>query len=444
MSFSPLVVLPTRNRAELALTALGSVLECPEQELRVWVSDNSTDAAQAERLRAACAGLGDPRLQYLRPDEPLSMSRHWEWIVQRALAEGAKPGAATHLAMLTDRMVFVAGALTDLLRAAARHPQHVLVYPNDHLDDLRQPARLNQHEWTGAVVELDSTAFIAHMRASGWSIALPRLLNCMAPLAVCERLRAAYGNVLDSISPDVCFGFRVLEREPNFLFLDRPLIVDYAIARSNGHSAARGIQTGDFKDFLRQLDARGMNFLAPVPGLPGPVSSVFHEYNAVRAHSHSPRFPALNLATSLRLLRGELRRVEDPQERQLQQAAVAHWRRRRLAEGMPAGTWRDRAGRIGAKLAPGYLGRKLVKSLSRRRSDYRSAFWRLLGRCGMRPYAVGERISEWLDPAAALAHARTRPLPPVPALPGLAYRVPGRLVEVGSPASSGGAGEAAP
>ncbi len=425
MSFRPLIVVPTRNRAELALAAIASALDCTAAGLRIWVSDNSTDDAEIERLRGACAALGEPRLEYLRPPEPLSMPRHWEWIVQRALAQDS----VTHLAFLTDRMVFVDGALDELLRVAARHPAQVLVYPNDHLDDLERPVRLNQHEWSGGLLEVDSAAFVAHMRASGWSIALPRLLNCMAPLAVCARLQAFYGSVLDSIAPDVCFGFRMLEREPSFLFLDQPLIVDYAIARSNGHSAARGIQTAAFRDFLDQLDQRGMNYLAPVPGLAGIVSTVFHEYNAVREQSRSARFPPLNLATSMRLLEGDIRRVEDPQERQAQRVIAEHWQRRRREAGMPSGIWSDRLQRVGARLAPAYLGRKLVKSLSRSKADYRGGLWRSLKRCGIQPYAIGERITEWPDTSTALAHARTHTLPPVAARPSLAYRVQARLLE---------------
>ncbi len=45
-----LVVIPTRNRAELAINAINSVLSQENCELELIVSDNSTDDAEVSRL----------------------------------------------------------------------------------------------------------------------------------------------------------------------------------------------------------------------------------------------------------------------------------------------------------------------------------------------------------------------------------------------------------
>jgi glycosyltransferase involved in cell wall biosynthesis len=52
------VVVPTRNRPQLAVAAARSVRE-QDAEVRVVVSDNSADPAAAEALGRACAELPD-------------------------------------------------------------------------------------------------------------------------------------------------------------------------------------------------------------------------------------------------------------------------------------------------------------------------------------------------------------------------------------------------
>lgn len=59
-----LIVVPTRNRADLARKAIRSVLDQREADVRVLVSDNSTSEAELEELAAFCDALKDERLQY--------------------------------------------------------------------------------------------------------------------------------------------------------------------------------------------------------------------------------------------------------------------------------------------------------------------------------------------------------------------------------------------
>ena len=54
----PLVfVIPTRNRADIAKVSLRSMLAARAPNVRVLVSDNSTDRGEAAALKAACAEL---------------------------------------------------------------------------------------------------------------------------------------------------------------------------------------------------------------------------------------------------------------------------------------------------------------------------------------------------------------------------------------------------
>jgi putative cell wall-binding protein len=80
------IVVPTRNRADLAVLAVRSAVQ-QEGPVTVVVSDNSTDPEQSRSLEAECAALaastGRP-LHYLQPGQDLPMPEHWEWARLRA------------------------------------------------------------------------------------------------------------------------------------------------------------------------------------------------------------------------------------------------------------------------------------------------------------------------------------------------------------------------
>src|SRR5689334_22758358 len=73
-AMNTVVVVPTRNRADLAAESIASVLAEDDPRLTVLVSDNSTDPDEAERLRSWCSERDEDRVLYVRPEEPLPMS----------------------------------------------------------------------------------------------------------------------------------------------------------------------------------------------------------------------------------------------------------------------------------------------------------------------------------------------------------------------------------
>jgi hypothetical protein len=425
--FSPVFVIPTRNRAELARNALASVRAASDPGLRIWVSDNSTETGDAEALKQACESTGDARLRYLRPPRPLPMGQHWEWILRQALADGA----ITHVCFLTDRMIFIPGALDTLMGVARRNPERLIAYPNDHIDDLKSPVVLNQHDWTGRVVATRSTDFLRYMRTTSWTAALPRLLNCMVPCSVLRRIDSFYGTVCDSASPDVCFAFRALEREDAFLYIDQPLIADYALTRSNGHSAVRGAQTKDHRDYMANLGSGPAFFAAPMPGVTGMTNAVVHEYNLVRMASGNPIFRRWNLGVFFKLVEYDLRDIENPEAALAARKQVAGYRQEYRSSGLlRRDQWRAAGRKVLAKIDPGYLGRKLVKTLSQKMPNYGAPLWRALRVLGVRPFAVRQRVTQWPDSDQALLFLREHPLPRQPARSAFEYRVRGRCIEL--------------
>src|SRR5664280_1764504 len=73
------VVIPTRNRSDLAIRAIESVIpQLPDGSL-ILVSDNSTQEQHKNRLQAYVEGLARADVRYLRPPQDLAMPAHWEW-----------------------------------------------------------------------------------------------------------------------------------------------------------------------------------------------------------------------------------------------------------------------------------------------------------------------------------------------------------------------------
>jgi len=76
-----IILVPTRNRAELATRAVASCAGA-----RVLVSDNSTDDDERARLAAFCAGA---TVEVVRPPREMQMGEHWEWASAEAWARAA-------------------------------------------------------------------------------------------------------------------------------------------------------------------------------------------------------------------------------------------------------------------------------------------------------------------------------------------------------------------
>src|SRR6187401_1943176 len=96
------IVIPSRNRPDIAPNAIRSVLaESHRDDVQVVVSDNSTIEENRRLLERACAQLRDDRLHYIRPPAPLPMPDHWEWAMNTAMARFE----ANHFSVLTDRMI---------------------------------------------------------------------------------------------------------------------------------------------------------------------------------------------------------------------------------------------------------------------------------------------------------------------------------------------------
>ena len=307
------VVVPTRNRAQLAMNAVRSVLEQPVENVAVIVSDNSTLDSERDELAAFCERLSDARVRYVRPPEPLAMPAHWDWAVQQALASYS----ANHFIYLTDRMMVRNGALKEIVDLAALYPLQVISYNLDRICDDTMPIRIEQYPATEKLVEVE-TLRLSRLFAQGvFHPGLPRMLNCIVPRVLFERIRQRFGTVFSSIAPDFNFCVRCLDTEDSILFFDKSPLFHYALNRSLGASATRGEMTPDNADFTANLpvDNSIRNYATPIPSLITAVNAAFNEYLVHKQQTNSPRFFDVDLQHYLAANALEVNEVRDPKLR---------------------------------------------------------------------------------------------------------------------------------
>jgi glycosyltransferase involved in cell wall biosynthesis len=307
------VVIPTRNRAQLAMNAIRSLLDQPVDDFRILVSDNSTSQRDRDDLESFCASVADSRLRYARPPQPLAMPAHWQWAIEQALANYK----ASHFSYLTDRMMFRDGALKELLELTALYPDKVISYNHDRICDDMRPIRFDQYEVTEKLLEVDSQRLLQLVSEVILHHGLPRMMNCIVPRRVFEVMHRHFGNVFTSIAPDFNFCFRCLDLEDSILFYDKSPLFHYAQDRSNGASALRGESTPDTVDFEANLpvDNSIRNYATPIPALITATNAVFNEYLIYKQETGSPRFADIDLHKYLQANAAEIAEVRNPQMR---------------------------------------------------------------------------------------------------------------------------------
>jgi hypothetical protein len=321
------IVVPTRNRSDLARNAIGSVLDQIGSGVDVLVSDNSTASNQRAELSQYCAQRGDARLRYITPPESLPMSSHWDWAMQQALSLYDP----SHVAFLTDRMMFRPGALGSLIEITKAYPDKLLTYMHDHVNDFSLPVVLHQYTWTGNLYEVASQRLL---ELSAQSVmhdsSVPRMLNCLAPRTVLETIKERFGNFFASIAPDWNFAYRSLEVVDSILFHDKAALVHYAQHRSNGQSAHFGIVNEAYAKFIEDLGSLPVNFAAPFPEVVTVWNAIISEYCHVKDVTRSPKFPTLDMNKYIQALAVGIDSIRDPERqqnmRELLSARARRWK----------------------------------------------------------------------------------------------------------------------
>lgn len=315
------ILVPTRNRNDLAARAVRSALgQTADALVKVVASDNSDNPAEAQALREEVARISDRRLDYLRPPAAMDMGSHWDW----AVAHCIKMYSPTHLMVLTDRMVFRGQAVAELARIAEGRPADVITYMHDRVNDLVNPVVLERGAFSGTACQVQSRRLLELSAHCKFHQSLPRLLNTVAPVAVLEKVRAAFGDYCHAVSPDFGFAYRCLATHAGIVFYDKALTIHSGLARSNGASAASGVLSKDAMQF-RALHKLGH---APYPEIFSLGNSIIEEYCRVRGTPAGAGLPAVEMRRYVKMLYANTMALADESTRerfrsQLRQRAAA-------------------------------------------------------------------------------------------------------------------------
>jgi glycosyltransferase involved in cell wall biosynthesis len=306
------LVIATRNRPAFAAANIRSILSQDEDFVLV-VSDNSERLEDREELERICRDARDPRLIYIRTPASLTMPTHWNWAMEQALARTD----ATHLGIQYDRRLWKPGAIRLLAAAIAAAPEMTMIYGWDSVFASPQHSVATRLRASGALYAIRTSEIIercARAEIVELDQAYPALANCIVPRATFDRVRAKFGNICDSDTPDASFLFRLCAVDDVLHHYDRALIITYGYAVSNGWAYLRGDQSGSWADWITLWGDRSWIDAAPIPGLSLGYNVMFHEYNLVRRIA-GDRFPPIDHERYLSHLGSSLAYISDPEVR---------------------------------------------------------------------------------------------------------------------------------
>jgi len=338
------VIIPTRNRADLAIASVRSVLGSKDSnELRILVSDNSTNEEESARLHEFVSELGG-RVHLVRPATSLGMTAHWNFAIEHAM----NWRECSHFTILTDRMLYKNGGLEVILAACERWPADVISFTYDRIQDYDSPITYRPLPRSFETFRIPSSDLLAMSSRMSIPSCLPRMLNCVSPREHLERLKSVHGKVFRSIAPDYNFCYSTLISMPSIVYLDRSLLVNHAQGRSNGASFARGVMSTDSKDFMATSVDGGFNHHSPIPAVHTVGNAVMHEYMVAKLGVGGEAVPAIQKDRYLEFLAEEARAFVDPMQANsaIELLRANGWRP----------TWKSFLGRIRAWIEVRVLG----------------------------------------------------------------------------------------
>ena len=306
------LVIATRNRPAVAAANIRSILS-QDGDFALVVSDNSERSDDRDALEKTCRDAGDPRLLYIRSPKSLTMPSHWDWAMEQALARTD----ATHLGIQYDRRLWKPGGVRRLAAAVAAGPEMTTTYGWDSVFASEEHSVASRLQASGGLFAIRTSEIIERCARAEFvelDQVYPALANCIVPRGTFERIRAKFGNICDSGTPDAAFLFRVCAVDEVVHHLDHALFITYGYALSNGWAYIRGDVSGSWADWIKLWGDRPWIDAAPVPGLSLGYNVMFHEYNLVRRVAPD-RFPPIDQERYLNHLGSSLTYISDPEVR---------------------------------------------------------------------------------------------------------------------------------
>jgi len=251
------IVIPTRNRADLLIGAMGSALRQTCDDYELIVSDNCSDDGTAEAVRR----FHDDRVQYVRTSEPLLMHDSWRHALRGARGE--------YITFLCDDDALHPRALELAEEAIRRTGADVVAWRSCSFclpswpDEAERGRVRFGPPYTDQILELDRRHiidFAYELRLTFTDLA-PKMLNCIVGRGVIERAARDEARLFHPSSPDYSAMLVLALYARRMVLLDLPLLVAGATDRSIGASTLRDYEMA--RQYNRRLQAGEADLILP-------------------------------------------------------------------------------------------------------------------------------------------------------------------------------------
>jgi glycosyltransferase involved in cell wall biosynthesis len=259
------VVIPTRNRADLLLSAVTSVLNQTFSDYELIVSDNSDDTAANQNLLQSLNNWeANLRCSYIRPENYMLMPDHWEFCTNYA--------SGVYVVILTDRFVMRPSALEVLAEriksAPNKEPDIILWNVQSEFSD--QSGIQHTQRFAGKSESIDSKLILDQFASfSSWKDGstyfnkLPRGMNSVYRRSLASEIKMKHGRMFPPLSPDYSSAFLFLAYAKDVLYIDLPFYMSHGNLSTGSNSMIFGIH---------MLDAE----VDPLEGCPLKIDTVFN------------------------------------------------------------------------------------------------------------------------------------------------------------------------
>lgn len=293
------VVVPTRDRPEFVRWSVSALVAQTFGDLEIIVSDNAT----AEPCRDVIERIGDPRVRYVAPEQPLSMAENWRFATGHATGD--------YVSVITDKTVYMPSALEHAAAAIEHLDPDIVTWWSDGYDPLDETVSITEGFYRPYFDELRSTdydprrvlserlRFAERRGTEGVRYYWGKLTFGVFSRALLERIERTAGHLFFPIAPDYTSMVPALWLADRALDLGRPLQLTFNSNVSNGQRVATF--PAHARRFLHETDPTGAVLdRLPIPRLYMSVHNIVaHDYDtSLRrvAGDDAPHVDRANLA----------------------------------------------------------------------------------------------------------------------------------------------------